>query len=225
MISIREIWRRLNCKLASAKLQGAAAPAGAAWQSSTPRWKTRYASGLEVALARAREKTAWLGDEVARQRAEADRLRAEYARVRVENRALLNSILGIAGIPPISVASQNAGATEMAAMNSQGVPAHTRALGLQEEVPRSTPSTQPGPEAPAMGPVSPFIGTANEDTQTQTESSNRPRARANATAKHGKTLSKVTAPMRRRSWQQINRTLEFEAARKKSGRDAEGLDA
>jgi hypothetical protein len=47
----------------------------------------------------------------------------------------------------------------------------------------------------------------------------------NAAAARGKNLRKMTAPMRRRSWQQINRTLEIEAARRRTGRDAEALDA
>lgn len=39
-------------------------------------------------------------------------LEAENARLRAENRALLNSILGIAGIPPITVAAPNCAASE-----------------------------------------------------------------------------------------------------------------
>ena len=42
-----------------------------------------------------------LEDEVARERAETDRERAEIARLRLENRALLNSLLGTAGVPPV----------------------------------------------------------------------------------------------------------------------------
>jgi len=45
--------------------------------------------------------------EVARQRAEIDRQRNEMDRLRPENRALLNSILGIAGIPPIKFPAQS----------------------------------------------------------------------------------------------------------------------
>lgn len=141
--------------------------------------------------------------------AELAQLRADYARVREENRALLNSILGIAGIPPVSVASQGAGfwGTTSSA-----------------EDPRTYPSPQPGPEAPALGPVSP----AN-DTHRQTqlgslaETQSQQHARENP-AVRGKNLAQV-APMRRRSWQQINRTLEFEAARKRAGRDSNATDA
>jgi len=43
--------------------------------------------------------------EIARKVAEINRQRAEIERLRVENRALLNSILGIAGLPPIVVST------------------------------------------------------------------------------------------------------------------------
>ena len=42
-----------------------------------------------------------LEDEVARERAEVERGRAEIGRLRLENRALLNSLLGTAGVPPV----------------------------------------------------------------------------------------------------------------------------
>jgi hypothetical protein len=112
---------------------------------------TRYAHALE--------------DEITRQHAEIDRLRAE-------NRALLNSILGIAGVPPIPAS----------------IPTSS------PELPRSThPAPTPGSEAPPSGP-----GT----------SSRGPQERLAAGGVH------VTAPLRRRSWQQINRMLEFESAKK-----------
>jgi hypothetical protein len=67
--------------------------------------RTRYVRLLEDELARTRE-------EVARERTENERLRAEAAaqiereraisdRLRLENRALLNSLLGTAGVPPV----------------------------------------------------------------------------------------------------------------------------
>ncbi len=49
---------------------------------------------LEDELARARAEIEWQRAEAAQQRADNDRLRAE-------NRALLNSLLGTAGIPPL----------------------------------------------------------------------------------------------------------------------------
>jgi hypothetical protein len=51
--------------------------------------RTKYTRALEA--------------EVARQGAEINRQREEICRLQAENRALLNSILGIAGLPPIPV--------------------------------------------------------------------------------------------------------------------------
>lgn len=156
--------------------------------------------------------------------AQLTRLHAENVRLRQENRALLNSILGIAGIPPVSVVSQDAsvlGTTSSA------------------EDPRTYPSPQSGPEAPASitpadkdhplgtpvasGPVSPSSG-AEQQAEAHSLTEAQPHAQAHPAAMRGKNVSQV-APMRRRSWQQINRTLEFEAARKKACRDADAIDA
>lgn len=123
--------------------------------------------------------------EIARLHAEAGRASADVARLRDENRALLNSILGIAGIPPVTVPPQNTGV--LGTTNSA-------------EIPRSHPSSQTGPDAPAAGPALPLT----DGTQPE-----------RAVATRGKNLAQIAAPVRRRSWQQINRTLELEAARKK----------
>ena len=56
---------------------------------------------LEDEVARERADIERLREEVTRQRAETDRERAEIARLRLENRALLNSLLGTAGVPPV----------------------------------------------------------------------------------------------------------------------------
>jgi predicted phage gp36 major capsid-like protein len=106
---------------------------------------SRYARTLEDALAHARAI-------FAQQRAEIDRLRAE-------NRALLNSILGIAGVPPLPATDADFAAVEASL--------HTDA---------------PLPSPPAA---------------------NRTRLAPHA-----------AAPMRRRSWPQVNRKLEFESAQK-----------
>jgi hypothetical protein len=89
-------------------------------------------------------------------------LEAEVTRLRAENRALLNSILGIAGVPPLPIVV-------------------------------APPSTSPLS-------ASPPIGTAVASPTPQ------------AAAKPG---ANVAVPMRRRSWQQINRMLEFESTKKK----------
>lgn len=78
-------------------------------------------------------------------------LEAEVDRLRAENRALMNSILGIAGIPPVI-----------------------------------------------------------------TESDATPAVAASKASNGGATSSAVVAtPVRKRSWQQVNRALEIEAAKKK----------
>lgn len=68
---------------------------------------------------------------------EVTRLRAEIDRLRAENRALLNSILGIAGVPPIP--------TDLPTTNAEPL--------------RTThPAPPPGPEAPPSGPGAPSRG-------------------------------------------------------------------
>jgi hypothetical protein len=59
---------------------------------------TRYARTLEAELARERTVNAEQGIEI--------------IRLRAENRALLNSILGIAGVPPVSASLDDLGATQ-----------------------------------------------------------------------------------------------------------------
>lgn len=214
MKTLGEIWRRI-------------AFAPKALGRIRARVKTRDALEVDVTLARAEEKSAWQSGEIERLRAEIVHVRTEYARVREENRALLNSILGIAGIPPITVALQDARTSEAPNTNSAAPP-------------RSHPSAPTGPEAPASitaadkthplgtpvasGPASPSTDTGAIDMRDRAEYFHAQEMRVNAAAARGKNLHKVTAPMRRRSWQQINRTLEFDAARKQAGRDAESLD-
>ena len=91
-------------------------------------------------------------------------LEAEVVRLRAENRALLNSILGIAGVPPIPV--------EAASVGRLGVPALNDASA------------------------------ANADGSSLTRGAHSRRVQG-------------ASPMRRRSWQQINRALEFASARRK----------
>jgi len=59
-------------------------------------------------------------------------LEAEVARLRAENRALLNSILGIAGIPPVTVAMPSGSESEQQ-------PVHASGLGAHPEQKRATP--------------------------------------------------------------------------------------
>jgi hypothetical protein len=77
---------------------------------------TPYARALEAELARERAANAEQGTEVARQEAEIIRLRAE-------NRALLNSILGIAGVPPVSASLDDLAAVQSSVFSGTGTPA------------------------------------------------------------------------------------------------------
>jgi hypothetical protein len=125
---------------------------------------TRYARTLEAELGV--ERTV-----VALQDAEINRQDAEIARLRDENRAMLNSILGIAGVPPLPASLDDLAAVQ--ASLDADAPLH---------------SNSPSPVA-----------------RSATRSQSRPRANS---ALH------VAPPMRRRSWPQINRLLEFESAQK-----------
>jgi hypothetical protein len=106
-------------------------------------------------------------------------LEAEVERLRAENRALLNSILGIAGIPPIPVSATNVATGpgrvdvewNLRLDDTAGV--HSRAGGTSQ------------------------IGAGK-----------RPRRESNLSGRA------TAAPMRRRSWHQINRMLEFESAKR-----------
>lgn len=106
------------------------------------------------------------------------RVHAENSRLRDENRALLNSIPGIAGIPPV--------------------------YSISAEDPRSLLSFGAGPEAPAFG-----AGLTNNKKHSSTGTS-QTEPRTDPTKKD----VRLAAPLRRRSWHQINRALEFQSARK-----------
>jgi hypothetical protein len=118
-----------------------------------------------------------------------DVLEREVARLRAENRALLNSILGIAGVPPIVVGA-DASATQ-AALGSSDVPTESGRTAAPQSI-------RGGDKSAASANVS-------EVSASQTAK------RAPA----GPGMKGVAAPMRRRSWHQIYRILEIDAARKK----------
>jgi hypothetical protein len=101
-------------------------------------------------------------------------LEAEVARLRAENRAMLNSILGIAGVPPIPAQE-----SEVAAVRE------------------------------ATG-----AGTVPEGAQ--------PPRRAVAGSSPRSTGGQVPTPLRRRSWHQINRMLEFQSAHQEHSAPTDG---
>ena len=85
-MQIREIWRRLTT--------------------------TRRARTLETELALERAVVSRLDTVIAQQGTEIGKRDDEIARLRAENRALLNSILGIAGVPPVSASLDDLAATQ-----------------------------------------------------------------------------------------------------------------
>jgi hypothetical protein len=100
-------------------------------------------------------------------------LEGEVVRLRAENRALMNSILGIAGVPPVIVTDAN------------------EAEALRLEVGEAGTQKDPDAVGRAVGGV--------------------PRAKSSKTQ-----MRKNAMPMRRRSWHQVNRMLELDAARKQN---------
>ena len=115
------------------------------------------------------------------------------ARLLAENRALLNSILGIAGVPPITVLPDSV---------SIGAPAAERvadASAIQHKHRRTRQA--------AAGSAG--ASTAQSARSIETPRTTVPPSNGNAQG------ANVVMPMRRRSWHQIYRMLEIDSARKK----------
>jgi hypothetical protein len=131
-------------------------------------------------------------------------LRAEIDRLRAENRALLNSILGIAGIPPIPVPAftPNPVTTFTSLSPADGhseSPTHSRAA--DESLLRPPHLLQTAPTSDSSSRQS---GTRNDSPLSSSPQPSVPT----------KPRSLAALPTRRRSWHQINRMLEIESARK-----------
>lgn len=103
-------------------------------------------------------------------------LERELARLRAENRALLNSILGIAGVPPLPL---EAPPEDFAMAGTGGVPENRVRSDRSRDLSNGRAASTQSVSGPGVGG-------------------------------HG------ALPLRRRSWQQINRMLELESARKKA---------
>lgn len=143
-------------------------------------------------------------------------LENEIGRLRAENRGLVNSILGLAGIPPMRVAV----AETLGCADSFCRPARSDLRAAKE-----TASTQSKSTARFFGPES---GPQND---RRPASEGQPEARYRATlarrslavSKAGRSLANRHCSLRRRSWQQIGRAREIEdavAARRESDMDA-----
>ena len=116
-------------------------------------------------------------------------LEREVARLRAENRALLNSILGIAGVPPIAVSADD--------------PAAAIAVDANVSKTASDGNSRTELERGVGKPVAPqnaFIAGRSETRKT---------------SQVVRGMRSVAPPLRRRSWHQVYRMLEIDAARKK----------
>jgi hypothetical protein len=153
---------------------------------------TRYTRAMEAA---ARTESALQG-EIARLRVDVDRLRGE-------NRALLNSILGIAGVPPIPVGLPDRRLVEPASSVAT-LPEPLPARRHSESPPRSSGDGESLSPAPPPG---------ENASGRDFPGASRPR---NDSRHPDSPARQVAAPLRRRSWHQFNRMLEVQSARKSS---------
>jgi hypothetical protein len=104
-------------------------------------------------------------------------LEVEVVRLRAENRALLNSILGIAGLPPIVVNSPQIDTEVVGDLQSKKTPERIPGIGTASAARKNKPNRNGGlPQQRMIG---------------------------------------MGAPVRHRSWHQVNRMLEFDAVRKR----------
>ena len=130
-------------------------------------------------------------------------LEEEVARLRAENRALINSILGVAGIPPMRIAARNTAAIARRSRDDAFVGARlsfdsNEAVGSgfsPDPAQCMPPDKQGGPK-----------GRPYTDKIIS-------RAEGNPRVADPNGASVACAPLRRRSWQQIGRALEIEDAR------------
>jgi hypothetical protein len=96
---IRKIWRRLTTTRHARTLEAELA------------LERAVIVRLDAAIAQQGEESDQQGAQIGQQSAEIYQQGIEIARLRAENRALLNSILGIAGVPPVSASLDDLAAT------------------------------------------------------------------------------------------------------------------
>jgi len=116
-------------------------------------------------------------------------LERDVARLRAENRALLNSILGIAGVPPIVLAADD---------------------------PTASMATVLSADKTTAGPVPGLEVASGTGKSARVENASGTRVSGigkRASVERG--MKSVATPLRRRSWHQVYRMLEIDAARKK----------
>jgi len=145
------------------------------------------------------------------------RQRAEIDRLRAENRALLDSILGIAGIPPLSI-------PQARLTVDLGAPFDAEPLSSQSH---SESSTRPlADDDSTFRPPPPANHAGTEGHSAPRQASERPDSTGaplpvgqntrprNDSLQSAPRVRPVAPPHRRRSWHQITRILEIESARK-----------
>jgi hypothetical protein len=162
-----------------------------------------------TALRKFRQRIAVFFDARARRTQYARSLELEISRLRAENRALLNSILGIAGIPPIDIGLPGRRSVEPGRSATFTPP--SPAAGHSE-----SPTLSSGGDESLSRPTS-----SSPQTAPQSDSSSRQSAARNdsspsptSPARQLAAPSTLSPIRRRRSWHQINRMLELESARK-----------
>ena len=190
------------------------------WQRIT---RTKYTSEIEA--------------ELARQGAELDRLRAE-------NRALLNSILGVAGIPPLSIPQARLTVDLGAPFDAEPLPSQSHSESSTRPLADDDSTFRPPPPADHSGtdghsalrqqsersdstgaPLPSEQEGAPRSTHNRAPGSTVSRAREisrawgisrprNDSLHSAPRVRPVAPPHRRRSWHQITRILEIESARK-----------
>jgi hypothetical protein len=193
---------------------------------------TRYARSLEAELSLERAVATRLDAAVAQQGAEISQQGIEIARLRAENRALLNSILGIAGVPPLPATEADLAAAQASSYSGTG-PAGRR----DRENDACAPSLSRNPSDLGSGVALHQMNARGQAEASPTEDSSDTPAAGFCTAgvspapllsvspspaarpttrlqPRTRPTPHVAAPTRRRSWPQIHRLLEFESAQK-----------
>ena len=134
-------------------------------------------------------------------------LEDELIRLRAENRALINSVLGIAGIAPLRLDAEIARATRVAA-HAHATPNSSRLVPQRRrngDVSYTAPADSTVAHVPAAASAATREGFASPAPSAASSPENaRP---------HPAILP--APPLRRRSWQQIGRILEITDARRK----------
>ena len=149
--------------------------------------------------------------EIARQRAEIERLRSE-------NRALLDSVLGIAGIPPLSIPQARLTVDLGAPFDAEPLSSQSHSESSTRPLADDDSTFRPPPPANHAGTNGHSAlrqeseGSDSTGAPLPAGQSTRPR---NDSLQSAPRVRPVAPPHRRRSWHQINRILEIESARSK----------